>query len=124
MKTFEIKRVINGEEYLIELSAEEIQKVFRIGEREYAKEDAARQIFRFFDLDIDSYEEKELVDAEATVRKRNGKFSIKALSTNNETLEYLAEQFSYKHDCNRAENDIWHDVIRDYLRDTFDYLYC
>ena len=124
MKTLTIKRVINGEEYMIELSAEEIGKAFRIGEMEYMKEDAARQLFNFFGLDIDSYEEEELAEAEAIVKKRNGKFSIKALSTDDEMLEYLAEQFSCERDCNRTENDVWHDVIRDCLRDTFGYLFC
>lgn len=109
--------------YVIELTNEELEKAFRFRDKEYMKEDARRQFFDYFGLDVDDYYEEELENVQEKIDKNGGKFKFRVLANDNETLEYLVSEFSENQDCNAAENDVWQNVIRDFLRETYNYNY-
>lgn len=120
---FKIERYFGGNRYVIELTNEELEKAFRHRDKEYMKEDARRQFFDFFGLDVDDYYEEEIEAVQEDIDERNGGFSFRFLANDNETLEYLVSEFSENQDCNTAENDIWQNIIRDFLRETYNYNY-
>ena len=118
---FKIERYFGGNRYVIELTNEELEKAFRFRDKEYMKEDARRQFFDYFGLDVDDYYEEELENVQEKIDKNGGKFKFRVLANDDETLEYFVSEFSENQDCNAAENDIWQNVIRDFLRTEYSY---
>ena len=82
------------------LSSEEIEAIYRYKEMEYRMEDVKAHA-------EDMYNEEELT------------YSEKAYVC--DAAELLAERYLYKyHDCSLAENDVFREMIRNYILDEKD----
>lgn len=82
------------------LSSEEIEAIYRYKEMEYRTEDVKAHA-------EDMHNEEELT------------YSEKVYVCN--AAEFLAERYLYKyHDCNLAENDVFREMIRNYILDEKD----
>ena len=69
--------------------------MYREKEREYRVEDAFIQIERYLD--------------------ENG-ISLDDAAIDGFDVEYLAQMFEENHDCNIADNDLWQDLIGQYIK--------
>ena len=103
-----ITRVIDGCERAINLTEQEIERVFRYQDMEYMKEDARHHLLAYVNYD----EEDEELKAEF---KEEYGLDFDELINNEDVLETLAENFSEEQDCNVTENSTWDDVIDKYL---------
>lgn len=105
-----ITRMIDGRERAINLTEEEIERVFRHQDMEYMKEDAKYHLMSYVDHD----EEDEELKAEF---KEKFGLDFDQLINNEDELETLAEDFSEEQDCNVDENSTWDYVIEKYLKE-------
>lgn len=88
----EIKRTFDGVEYTIELTPDEIEKAYRLQEKNYRLEDA--------ECHLEPYVE-------------SGDISENSIT--DVVLEELVDWFFDRFDCNIPENDIWDRVIEEYF---------
>ena len=111
--SYTIVRTFNGKPRQIVLTDREIEAIFRYRDLQYAKEDAKRHILMRV-----GYEYEEIDDVEEDVKEKFEKefgISLETLISDDEALEYLCERFSDEIDCNRPENDIWDEIVVEYL---------
>lgn len=107
-----ITRTINNELVRIELTEEEIEKVFRHQDLQYMKGDAKRHLLEKVDGDEDDEDGDEELKEE--FKEKYG-IDFDELINDEDLLEYLAERFSDEKDCNIDENITWDFVIDEYL---------
>ena len=85
-----ISRNFNDMEYEFQLTPDELEVAYRMRLREYQSEDAVRHIGEYCeDVGIDD------------------------CSTHEALVAICVERFSDKSDCNIAENDMWHSVVKE-----------
>ena len=107
----------------IELTDAEVENIYRFQERRYRLSDARAHvndhILRYTDrnddpwnMDITTVTKK---DARRNLSKRDIKAFHTLLAVTDDDLEYLADRFQSKFDCNCDENTLWDLIIEDFL---------
>ena len=120
---FKIERFFGGKRYIIELTNEEFERAFRLRDKEYRKEDAKRHLLDHFDIDANNYSEEEMAAAQKTINENKGGFNLEEIANNDDVLGDLADDFAECQDCNIAENTTWQDIIKEFLRENYNYYY-
>ena len=118
-----IERSFDDKEYVIELTDDEVERVFRLRDKEYRKEDAKRHLLDHFDIDVNDYSKAKMEFAQTIINEDGGNFNLEDISSDDNILKYLVDEFYDNEDCNIAENDTWQNVIKDFLRDRFNYIF-
>ena len=93
------------------------ESIYRAQEKAYKLEDAKRQLKTYFGIDEDDLSASE--DCIQEFSRVMGMTFEAATDPENGTciLGDLVERFSDAQDCNVAENDTWHDVIANFVRE-------
>lgn len=104
-----IKRVIEGKEHDIELTSEEVRRVYSSQSDDYLCEDASNQLRDYVE---ERYGTNEA--ALETFKAIHG-YSLTELLENEDFMKKLASDFGDVQDCNIPENDTWEGVIEDAL---------
>ena len=120
---FKIERFFGGKRYIIELTNEEFERAFRLRDKEYRKEDAKRHLLDHFDIDVDICDEEEMAKAQEKINENGGNFNLEDIANDDSILSDLADDFAECQDCNIAENVTWQDVVKNFLRETFDFCF-
>lgn len=79
----------------IELTQEEIEKAYREQELNYRKNDVKSHIEDIKENDDDPF--------------------IQKIELTEDDIEFLAKEFIEKYDCNQTENNMWNNLIYNYI---------
>ena len=112
----------NGE--TITLTNEEVRNIYRYQQTQYQIEDARHHVNEHilqhtdrnddcWDLNLNTISDEDLLpySSEEDIRE----FHV-LLKLTDDDLEFLAENFDEKFDCNRDENSLWDEIITDFVK--------
>ena len=100
METATIKRKFDGVDYDIELTPDELERAFRIRERDYFREDARNHLVPYIETG-----------------------DILEQSVSDETIDKLVDLFCDAQDFNIPENNTWNQVIEEYFESQRELIY-
>ena len=118
--------VRNGQ--TITLTDDEVENIYRFQERRYRLKDARAHVNDYilqytnrdddpWNMDITTVTKK---DARKKLSKKQKKEFAILLAITDDDLEYLADEFECRFDCNDGENTTWENIIEDYLEDALE----
>lgn len=104
----------NGVHYF--MTPKEIEAAYRYQEKKYRLQDAKYHLNDLvFGVDPDAIPEDAAKEA---IAEFEGWYNVRYADVSDEAnLEALADCFLNSGDCNRAENDVWDDLLRDFFRE-------